>query len=41
MKKVKCPCCKRERIVDDGVVISICHICMERMEKVEVKKGVE
>ena len=35
MKQVKCPYCKREKDVDDNVIVSICPCC--QVEMMEVK----
>ena len=40
MKKVKCPICFNERIVEDNIVMAICNSCQKEMkeEKGDVKK---
>jgi len=35
MKKVKCPYRKREKDVDDNVIVSICPCCQVEMMEVE------
>lgn len=35
MKILKCPLCKREREVEDNVIISICKICQVKMKEVK------
>ena len=35
MKKVKCSICKRERKVEDFVIMSVCDGCQKEMEIVE------
>ena len=34
MKIVKCPGCKREREVEENIIISICYTCQEEMMEV-------
>jgi hypothetical protein len=33
MRKVYCPLCHRDKDVEDNVVMSICHVCMECMKE--------
>jgi len=35
MKKVKCPICFNERIVDDNIILSICNSCQKEMKEVK------
>lgn len=36
MKTMKCDCCKREREVEDNIIMSVCYSCQKEME---VKDG--
>jgi len=35
MKIVKCDNCKRERKIDDDIIMSICYTCQEEMMEVK------
>jgi len=39
MKIVKCPECKREREIENNVVVAICSICQIKMEVENGRRG--
>lgn len=40
MKILKCPICKREKKVENNVIISICPSCQVEMEEVKNDKNI-
>ena len=38
MKRVKCPICKREKEVEENVILPLCYFCQVKMDKVHDDK---